>query len=68
MTRYPIFHCRKDKLQQQDFIKNIWCSFYEECLDEAAISDTFMDCSQCDNIANDQKEEWKVRYLYCRIV
>jgi hypothetical protein len=68
MKRYPVFHQRKEKMQQKDFIKNLWCRFYEECLNEAAISDTFLDCSQCDNLANNQIEEWKTRYLYCRLI
>lgn len=66
MNRYPIFHIRKGKLQQKEFVKNIWCPHYAACLDEAAFSDAFMDCSQCDQIADDIKEEWKIRYLYSR--
>lgn len=68
MNILPVYHKGNGKLCQQDFMKNIWCPFYEECLEEAALSDTLMDCSHCDNSSTDFSEDWENRRYYNLIV
>ena len=66
MNRSPLFHKETPKISQQDFIRNIWCRYYSKCLDEAAMGDVLMDCSQCGNLTVDFRSEWHNRYLdYC---
>lgn len=59
MTKSPVFHKRCAKIQQQDFLKNIWCPIYEICIIEAAQSDTLLDCGECENLKVDFKENWE---------
>ena len=59
MTKSPVFHKRCAKIQQQDFLKNIWCPIYEICIIEAAQSDTLLDCGECENVKVDFKENWE---------
>jgi hypothetical protein len=63
MERFPIFHREGKKTQQIDFMKNIWCPLYEECLNEAAMANCLMDCSGCKNSAIDFRKDWANRYV-----
>ena len=63
MSKLPIFHQENSKIKQQNFSKNIWCPSYEECLFQAAMANSLMDCSQCDELDIDYKEDWKNRYF-----
>jgi hypothetical protein len=65
MDRLPIFHKMTGKLHQQDLMRNIWCPFYEDCLDEAAMTNSLMDCKQCENSTIDFSEDWATRHYYC---
>jgi hypothetical protein len=67
MDRHPIFHKENKKIQQMDFAKNIWCPYYDECLDEAAASNALMDCCECANLNIDFKDEWGARYSFCAL-
>ncbi len=64
MTRLPIFYKGDGKTQQEDLMKNIWCPFYEDCLEDAARSNFLFDCRQCDNAGIDFTDDWKFRHMY----
>ena len=64
MDRYPVFYQGDGKLRQQDLMRNIWCPLYRICLDEAARSNSLMDCRQCGNYAVDFKDSWDDRHLF----
>jgi nucleoid DNA-binding protein len=64
VNKFPVFHRETNKLHQPDFEKNIWCPFYEDCLEEAARLNLLMDCSQCENAKVNYKEHWKFKRIY----
>lgn len=37
----------KSKHNQEIFYRNVWCEAYENCLDAAAATDMYLDCSSC---------------------
>ena len=59
MERYPIFHKESPKLRQPDLMKNIWCPYYEDCIDEAATNNSLMDCSHCKHSDVNYEENWR---------
>jgi hypothetical protein len=65
VNRFPVFHRETGGLQQQELMKNIWCPFYEDCLEEASKRRSLMDCSQCENAKINFEEDWRDRNFYC---
>ena len=62
MIKAPVFHKENAKVQVENFLKNIWCPFYDICLEQAAKSDTLLDCSECDNSTINFKDDWENRF------
>lgn len=65
MDRFPIFHREIKSIPPQNLKKNIWCPFYEDCLDEAAKQNSLMECSQCENANVNFEDDWRYRNIYC---
>lgn len=61
MKKSPLFHKGSAKIRQQDFLKNIWCPFYDICIEEAAKSNTLLDCGECENLKTDFKKNLQDR-------
>jgi hypothetical protein len=64
MERFPLLHRSVKKIQQHDVMKNIWCPFYDDCLNEAAMADCLMDCSYCEGSTIDFRKDWANRYTF----
>lgn len=47
LVKRPRFLPITSKYVQEMFYRNVWCDFYEVCLDEAAANDLYLDCSLC---------------------
>lgn len=47
MDRTPLFLAHGKEIKPSDFLRNYRCSYYNQCLTEAATHNLYLDCSSC---------------------
>ena len=49
MERSPVFPVHKKGINTTDFLRNYLCPFYDQCLDDAARRNLYLDCNSCNH-------------------